>query len=195
LFGKTANEAISSYVGIHQQAVQCITNDVLRAGTYPSSEPSLSLVLARGEVVSLTGGLPHLGLQMRQFYRLVDDREMPSRRRWSVLVTGYFYTFVLRNTGRELLAFHWHPYVIAKAFPHVHLESGLELRSDLAGLHVPTGPLALEDIIRFAIEELGIRPRVRHWAAVLDRTRAAHVEAGKPDRGLTSRRSTVPHRP
>ena len=88
-------------------------------------------------------------------------------------IVGYRHALIARRTEQELLAFHWHPHVAGNAFPHVHLESGLGLQRDFVGIHVPTGPLNLEDVIRFAIEELGIRPRIRNWAAVLDQTRAA----------------------
>ncbi|CAA9563974.1 MAG: hypothetical protein AVDCRST_MAG73-3986 [uncultured Thermomicrobiales bacterium] len=37
-----------------------------------------------------------------------------------------------------------------------------------AKLHVPTGPIALQDILRFAIVELGVAPRRAGWREVLD---------------------------
>lgn len=91
-------------------------------------------------------------------------------------MTGYFYTFLLRNSEQELLAFHWHPHIADKAFPHVHLESGLGVHRDLVGIHVPTGEIALEDVIRFAIEDLGVRPRLTRWRSVLDQTRARRAD-------------------
>jgi hypothetical protein len=152
--------------------VQCITGDVLRATGFRPDVPSLSIVLARGEAARLTGGHLPLGFRMRQYYRLIEDREAPARRRWRVVVIDYAYVFARRDTDQELLVFHWHPHVADKAFPHVHLETGLGLHRDLVGIHVPTGEMALEDVIRFAIEELRVRPRVAGWAAILERSRA-----------------------
>jgi hypothetical protein len=141
---------------------------VLRAGGFRTDEPSPSLVLARGEVVVLPSEILAVGLRLRQFYRIAADRDAPARRRWHVLVTGYQYTFVRRDIDQELLAFHWHPHVAEKPFPHVHLEAGLDIRRDLVGIHVPTGPISLTDVVRFAIEELQVRPRRSDWQAILD---------------------------
>ncbi|MGH2588792.1 MAG: hypothetical protein ACRDJE_28040 [Dehalococcoidia bacterium] len=113
---------------------------------------------------------------MRQYYRLIEDRDAPARRRWHVAVIDYAYVFTRRDTEQELLAFHWHPHIADKAFPHVHLESGLELHRHLVGIHVPTGEIALEDVIRFAIEELGVRPRLARWRSVLDQTRVRRAD-------------------
>jgi hypothetical protein len=154
--------------------MHCITGDVLRATGFRPDVPSLSVVLAGGGTASLLGGTLPIGLRVRQHYRLIEDRDAPARRRWRVMVIDYAYVLVRRDTERELLAFHWHPHIVEKSFPHVHLESGLEIRSDLVGVHVPTGTLALEDVIRFAIEELKVRPRVRNWTSVLERTRTAN---------------------
>jgi hypothetical protein len=152
--------------------VNCISGDVLRATGFRPDAPSMPLLLARGETTPRASDLLPLGLRMRQCYRLTEDSAAPARRRWRVDVIDYAYIFVRTDTGQELLAFHWHPHVTDQAFPHVHLESGLGILRDLVGIHVPTGPLTLEDVIRFAIEELRVRPRVRDWAAALERTRA-----------------------
>jgi len=63
---------------------------------------------------------------------------------------------------------HRHPHVAEKSFPHVHLEAGLGIRRDLVGVHVPTGPIALTDVVRFASEELRVRPRRADWRDILD---------------------------
>jgi hypothetical protein len=173
LFGTTSSEAVTAYVAAVQAAIRCISGEIVRATGYRSDDPSQALVLARGVTASLVGGTMPLGLELRQFYRLVEDQVAPRRLRWHVELTGYHYAFFVRRSGQELLAFHWHPHIVEKSFPHVHLESGLGLLRDFVGVHVPTGPLDLEDVIRFAIEELGVRPRVRSWAAVLEQTRAA----------------------
>lgn len=161
-----------------QRAVHCITGEVLRAAGFRPAAPLLTLTLARGETVPLTGGAVPLSFRMRHRYRLVEDRDVPARRRWHVLVVDYAYVFARRDTDREMLAFHWHPHIANKPFPHVHLESGLGLEPDLTGIHVPIGLLAVEDIVRFAIEELGVRPRLRNWDAVLERTGAEVRDGG-----------------
>lgn len=124
----------------------------------------------------MSGGQVPLGFRLRESYRIIEEHTAPARRRWRVTITDYSYTFLLRASGLELLAFHWHPHVVAKEFPHVHLESGLGLQCDLIGIHVPTGRISPEDVVRFAIEELQIQPRLPNWAAVLEQTRAQTAE-------------------
>jgi hypothetical protein len=85
---------------------------------------------------------------------------------------GYQYT--LRDIdGREIIAYHWHPEGRSHVTtPHIHLGPGAEMgRRDLARAHLPTGQVMLEDVLRFAITELGVRPLRRDWSEVLDRTR------------------------
>jgi hypothetical protein len=173
LFGTTSSEAVAAYVTAVQMVVGCVAGEVVLATGYRPETSPLTLPLAGGRAAALGGGVVALGLDVREFYRIVEDRSASRRRRWYVEITGYRYALLDRRTDQELLAFHWHPHIVEKAFPHVHLESGLELRNDLVGIHVPTGPLDLEDVIHFAIEELGVRPRIRNWAAVLEQTRTA----------------------
>lgn len=76
----------------------------------------------------------------------------------------------------ELMAFHWHPVGLSPVvLPHLHLSSRLpELAVDggranlaLAALHIPTGHVALSDIVRFLIAEVGVEPRRSDWMDVL----------------------------
>ena len=41
----------------------------------------------------------------------------------------------------------------------------------LSGAHLPTGYVALQDLIQLAIEEFAVTPRRRDWARVLEKTR------------------------
>jgi hypothetical protein len=61
--------------------------------------------------------------------------------------------------------------------PHLHLGAGAaegRLRPDLAGAHLPTGHIALQDVLRLAIAELGVRPTRPDWDDVLRTTREAY---------------------
>jgi hypothetical protein len=163
---------VAAYVAAVQTTVGCVVGDIVRAtGHRPETSP-LTLLLAGGRAVALAGGVFPLGLDVRQFYQLVENPSAPRRRRWRVELVGYRYALTARRTEQEVLAFHWHPHVTDKAFPHVYLEAGLGLPRDLIGIHVPTGEIALEDVIRLAIEELGVRPRLSRWRSILDQTRA-----------------------
>ena len=47
---------------------------------------------------------------------------------------------------------------------------------DLDGLHLPTGRVSLEAVIRMLITEFAIAPRRADWRRTLDRTEAAFRE-------------------
>ena len=53
---------------------------------------------------------------------------------------------------------------------HVHLPVSLECgttRVNLSRVHIPTGWVPLEEVIRFLIEELGVKAKTRDWDSIL----------------------------
>lgn len=84
---------------------------------------------------------------------------------------GYIYQVeAIRNElPAEVVAFHWHPEPEQLVrFPHVHLGYGAgDLQHGLDKAHIPTGQLAIADIIRFAITELGVEPLRVDWEELL----------------------------
>ncbi|MGI8964362.1 MAG: hypothetical protein ACR2GI_07655 [Thermomicrobiales bacterium] len=71
------------------------------------------------------------------------------------------------------MTFHWTPEVNLvgqRKYPHLHVESALLdndgpfLPDTFSKLHIPTGQLPLESIVRFAIEELGVEPIPNDWS-------------------------------
>ncbi len=55
---------------------------------------------------------------------------------------------------------------------HIHLPVSLECgttRVNLSRVHIPTGWVPLEEVIRFLIEELGVKAKTRDWDSVLRR--------------------------
>ena len=87
--------------------------------------------------------------------------------RWTTRMAGY--RFELRHAdGPTLLAYHWHPTGVSPiTFPHLHI--GGSVRSvDLSKAHLPTGHVSLQDVLRFAIADLGVLPLRNDWSAVLE---------------------------
>ncbi len=142
-------------------------------GYYPRDRPH-PLTVGDLDPVPLPG-TSRLFLSVWLYY-LVTESAQP-RGRWVVRIAGYQYA-LYDVDSREILAYHWHPegssHVTA---PHLHLGSGAEVgRRDLAGAHLPTGHVALEDVLRLAIADLGVRPLRHDWSEVLDRTRRSREE-------------------
>ncbi len=86
-----------------------------------------------------------------------------------MVVEGYAYSLDDAD-GREILAYHWDPRRSSHVRrPHLHLGAGARLgREDLLGSHLPTGFVAVQDLLLFAIRDLGVRPLRPDWESVLE---------------------------
>jgi hypothetical protein len=111
-------------------------------------------------------GREQFELGIRMHYRV--SREPALRRSWTVETVRYLYA-LRDNEGREVLSYHWHPAERSISNdPHLHLGPASRVgHRALARAHLPTGLIALQDVLRFAIGELGVRPRRRDWARIL----------------------------
>ena len=144
-------------------------------------------------------GASRIALSVDHHYRIVraDDQA-----RFRVTTAAYYYA--LRDiadpgaVAREILAYHWHPDVRLDdgtpiAYPHLHVNRGAVrldiadgvriepnrnlLRPDLALAHLPTRRIALEDVIRLAIEQFAVAPLRADWDATLRASREAFRHA------------------
>jgi len=89
---------------------------------------------------------------------------------WKVSTAAYFYE-IQEKERCELLSYHWHPNV-GRSYPHLHIGAGSGVTQILAKVHVPTRRISLEEVLRFAIVELKVRPLRRDWESVLEATQA-----------------------
>jgi len=141
-------------------------------GYQPAADPH-ALVLGDGDFQPL-GGDRDLALFVGQQYRIVESEE--PRGPWKVQTVAYSY--VVNYGADELLAFHWNPTGPgAVTRPHLHVgpASGATYEG-LIHAHIPTGRIALEDVLRLAIDEFGAVPLRPDWREVLDATQAGHEE-------------------
>jgi hypothetical protein len=80
--------------------------------------------------------------------------------------------YELSDRGGELIAaWHWHPTTTRgddkNRWPHLHAH-GVRDTLTLHKLHLPTGRVSIEAIVRFLIEDLGVIPRRPDWGRVLE---------------------------
>ena len=136
------------------------------------------LTLARGYLIVLRARRgSDVALRVTQEYTVIESKGAPRHARFEVAIAAYWYALEVPHTEEEILAFHWHPDVPAIPFPHVHLESGLQIASRFVGTHVPTGRVALQDILWLAIHDFGVMARVSNWTEILARTKQLTAEA------------------
>lgn len=172
--GRTEAEAYSAFLDPLQRAISCVCDAVPLSTGYRQRAQPHAITLS-GNPVPLRGQYL-FALSLFHYYRLVDDRDAGDPRRpWNVLTTGYAYAFK-DTAGQELLAYHWHPEGASLVtFPHLHLGPVARVGSPpLSRAHLPTRHVAIEDVLRLGIVDLGVEPRRADWETVLAATSAAY---------------------
>jgi hypothetical protein len=172
--GRTPREAVRNFVRPIQQSLACVTQALLR---YPAPDPERSgtyeLVLADGTPQRLRSD-PRVALVIQQRFRVVEVAGETGP--WKTKTEGYIYA-LYRETGEEAIAFHWHPWRLSSlTHVHVHTDQGgsTVVGRHLNKLHLLTGRISVEQVLRFAIVEFGVRARA-DYDHVLTRNLRRHV--------------------
>jgi hypothetical protein len=182
LTGRNAREAFGDFVAPLREALGCITHQrlTLPLRTSLTVNASYAVTLGGMDPVRLGGAVPVLlrfGQQVR--IRSVDPND--PRGPCEVHLTQYLYAFSTAD-DREVLAFHWTPEARergAVTTPHLHIGPALTAGQtvirpgDLHKVHVPTGLVSIEAVIRLALTEFGVRPLRRNGEHILRRTENA----------------------
>jgi hypothetical protein len=202
LIARTVAEAVGTYLQSFQQALACVTRTVpgIEARGRDPSLPLHRLALNDG-VPALLPGPARVRLGVTEQYRIEPAEEGSG---WRIRTVHYSYG-IHDSDRREIVIYHWHP-LGAVTHPHVHIghgavptsllmQAGLgiaanALRPDLARAHLPTGPVSIEDVLRLAIADFGVRPRRADWETVLRQTSAMRVGLRRDRRSaLATRRA------
>lgn len=149
-----------------QRTISCVTPSILRVPSgYGRLGERIDLALASGEPVRLRGP-ERIHLRVRLRVRVAQDE--PPRGLWDAQTVAYEYRLSDQD-DREILAYHWHPESQSHArMPHLHLGPAAEVgRPALLAAHLPTGQIALHDVVRLAVESFGVAPVRGDWDHVL----------------------------
>lgn len=165
--GRTPSEAYFEFIDPIQRALNFITVGRLALsrspGTLQIGTPE-NVVLNAGDPAplrTLVGRQFRLDVSCRISIARIDSGKDP----FECQMIAYRYA-VLDQDIREVIAFHWAPNATdsSRAYPHLHVGAvvsgnGSVIPDRFHKLHLPTGPIFLEDVVRFAIEELGVEVR------------------------------------
>jgi len=164
-----------------RRAALCLTDQPLLASGYlPSREPHSVAFAPRGDTVPLrhASGPRSVDLLVNLRYRLAEPARADGG--WRVETLGYLY--VIRDQdGREIVAYHWHPFARGPSFPHLHLSSRIGVLPlggqappvALGTMHLPTEEITFPAIVRLLLAEFAVAPRRDNWPTVLAETEAA----------------------
>ena len=164
---KRAAEAIEARREAAARSLACVTRVPVRTGGgWREGEPVV-VALGEGAAVQL-GGEGRLSLAASE--HIVAHQGDAG---WEARTVAYMY--VVGVDGNELLAFHWHPAGPSSAqTPHLHVGAEIQVGAVwLAKAHLPTGVVALADVLRLVLGELGVRSLCDDWQTVLAEVGAA----------------------
>lgn len=178
--GNTPAQAVRRYLAPFNAAMRCVHQGTLvaaRERDYAAGQES-AILLNEGDPLRLATAVPPaVYLSLGQRFRVVrDDAILPPDGPHRVHTLEYWYQFSL-DDERELFAFHWTPETTVagqRSYPHLHIGTAVLatdppiLPGQLHKRHIPTGRVTVESIVRFAIEELGVTPRIDTWREVLE---------------------------
>lgn len=160
MLARTPQEAVSAFLTPLRRAVACTTTAQLAGGSQPGKQHGLIFRPNEGGYIRLSSIRP-IRFRLIHLYRLTE-----SEPGWSVSTVGYTYQLELTD-GREIVSYHYDSRPQSKVkTPHLHVR-GLDTPLPLGKAHFPTGRISIEAVLRFAIEELDVRPQNSDWENVL----------------------------
>lgn len=173
--GKTPHEAVQNYLTPLQRALSCVTQAVLSVGggyhASPRQNPQHRHVLTMQPSPAVLGRDKRFALKLIQQYRVLESAGTQGP--WAVSIVGYYYTFeTLGPLPQEIVGYHWHPHGrSAVTFPHLHLHAGAGVVAhNLSKAHLPTGRIAVADVLKLAITHFGTAPLREDWETILETT-------------------------
>jgi hypothetical protein len=157
--GRSPEEARKAFLQPLQRALSCITDAKLLVsrGKQPGDVEALALSEDPLQLTSARIGPVQFALGHQ--FRLIND----GRKAWHVSTTAYRY-HLLDESGAELVGWHWHPDSLGdfrlRGHPHLHVPAGSIDRR----VHVPTGRVSIESVLRLLLVDLAVPPRPAHVA-------------------------------
>jgi hypothetical protein len=125
-----------------------------------------AITLSEDSVRLSSAKLGQIHLTLGHNFRVIED----STAGYRVTTAGYVYG-ILDPDGQELLGWHWHPDSRVQR-PHLHIHSEPLTHK----IHIPTGRVTIESVLRMLAEELAVIPKRADWADVLQASELPHLE-------------------
>jgi hypothetical protein len=149
--------------------VRCVTDEGFVARQPRQPEQARAAEFRDGFAIVDWRNGQALKLELR--HRFVVRRMEGNRGLWTASTNEYAYR-VSDERDSIIAAWHWHPMTQLAGddapWPHLHTYGARDALT-LHKLHLPTGRVSLEAVVRFLISDLDVVPRRADWRAVLDR--------------------------
>ena len=162
---RNPREARDRYLRFLQGPLSCISPGVLiPTPRYRGNRDELALT-HNPDLLPLkqrAGG--HIYFSAGQYFQFIPDDRFEGE--WKVRTDGYAYRVTLTDDpSSELISWHWHP--DSRPGTHLHVIAAHAQYGAIDKMHIPTGRVALEEVVLFLIEDLDVEPRREDWRDVL----------------------------
>jgi hypothetical protein len=169
-----AHEAINNYTSEIQKIISCVSEQVFYVYAKSASRQVLT---------SSAEGYFRLTCTDNSFLFIDINQEIdtPSADNEYKISTKYYLYSIADADQNDLIGFHYHPELKEDPvlYPHVHAYANDDKRFlplNLHKRHIPSGRVALEDVIRWLIDELKVKPNRPDWDNVLKEARQKFIE-------------------
>jgi len=168
LSGRTPREAVESFLEPLKAVLRCITAEGFVTRYSRRGDEHLTAAFQdRFAVLDRRSGEP-LRLELR--HRFAAMRAPVERGPWVASTVEYVYQ-VFDEYDDMIAAWHWHPVTAQPGdqarWPHLHAYGARDTLT-LHKLHLPTGRVSIEAVVRFLIQDLEVLPRRPDWERVLE---------------------------
>ncbi len=182
--GRKESEARKAYRDPIANALKCVADGSRHPfcpyGSVSKGDELLeTFALDRGQLVSL-GGPRGTRLQVVQNLMplWVEDSK-----HWRMTTREYIYFLATKDVE---IAWHWHPLTSPRegdpsVRPHAHVQlpegtASAKARKAISKLHIPSGRVTVEQVVRYIIEECEVEPLHDDWDQILSAGHDLHVE-------------------
>lgn len=163
---RNEREALRRYKRVLQRSLGVVTQAVWVTGEREQARGTHFLRTSEVplRLTSVGGGYVYLAANQSFTYekhgRFVGE--------YKVKTLGYIYAVGLGPSREDtIVAWHWHPENRPDCHAHVYAPHDL-LPEGLAELHIPTSRVSMEQVLRFLIQDLGVRARTGWEDAIAD---------------------------
>lgn len=158
--GRSPQAAREAFLEPLRRALSCVTTAQIYVSGGKSPGDLQALALSEDPLRLNSVRIGVIQFKLGHQFRVIQE----GRKEWRVTTAGYAY-HILDEVGKELIGWHWHP--ATSAHPHLHVPAGPIDRR----VHVPTGRVSIESVLRLLLTDLEVPPAAAHaddFAEVLD---------------------------
>ncbi len=150
--------------------LNCVAN--AWAYTYPISNDEYVLASedrnSGGNLLRLQRGRETLFLDASQRIQIFEADN------FRISTLHYIYVLWSPRSNERIIDWHYHRRQNNSFEAHLHIRDDARATNhNLVNRHIPTGRVPLEDVVRFAVQEINIGPRDSNWQNILQETEAS----------------------